>query len=71
MSFTNNTYYNLFNKQKTNQYSVSNTTYKQRIKKLNVLKFTYFIFSMYLCEVENHVYHLCSVKVNVMASKSQ
>ena len=45
MSFTNNTYYNLFNKQKTNQYSVANTTYKQRIKKLNVLKkaleFTY------------------------------
>ena len=40
-----NTYLNLFNSQKINQFSVGNTTYKARIKKLNRLKnaleFTY------------------------------
>jgi len=45
MSFTNNPYYKLFNKQKANQFVVANSTYKQRIKKLNILKkaieFTY------------------------------
>ena len=41
----NNKYWNLFKAQKDNQYIVGNTTYKQRIKKLNDLKnaleFTY------------------------------
>ncbi|GGG34209.1 aldehyde dehydrogenase family protein [Bizionia arctica] len=34
----NNTYSNLFNKQKANQFQIGNTSYKQRIAKLNSLK---------------------------------
>lgn len=33
-----NSFQSLFNKQKTNQYKVANSTYKQRIKKLNTVK---------------------------------
>ncbi len=35
---SSNKYWNLFNSQKSNQYNIGNTTYKQRIKKLNALK---------------------------------
>jgi aldehyde dehydrogenase (NAD+) len=35
---TNNPYYNLFIKQKNNQFKVSNSTYSQRIKKLSALQ---------------------------------
>ncbi len=35
---SNNRYWDLFNSQKANQYNVGNTSYKQRIKKLNTLK---------------------------------
>ena len=45
MSIISNPFYGLFDKQKSNQYLVANSTYKQRIKKLNALKnaleFTY------------------------------
>ena len=36
--YTTNTYYNLFIRQKDNQYKIGNTTYKERVKKLNALK---------------------------------
>lgn len=35
---SNNRYWDLFNSQKANQFNVGNTSYKQRIKKLNSLK---------------------------------
>ena len=35
---TNNPYYNLFIKQKNNQFKVSNSLYSQRIKKLSALQ---------------------------------
>ena len=35
---TNNPYHNLFQKQKSNQYKVANSTYNQRINKLNTLQ---------------------------------
>lgn len=38
MSDTNNKYEDLFHKQKANQYKIGNTTYKERIKKLKMLK---------------------------------
>lgn len=45
MNYSENSFANLFNKQKSNQYNVGNSTYKERIKKLNALKkaveFTY------------------------------
>ncbi len=37
-SYPKNRYWNLFAKQKANTYNIGNTTYKQRIKKLNALK---------------------------------
>lgn len=36
--YTTNTYYNLFIRQKDSQYKIGNTTYKERVKKLNALK---------------------------------
>lgn len=36
--YTDNPYYNLYHKQKSNQFSVGRTTYKERIKKLKDLK---------------------------------
>jgi len=45
MNYSDNKYATLFNTQKANQYNIGNTTYKQRIAKLNALKkaveFTY------------------------------
>ena len=38
-TFNNNPYFELFTKQYQNQYKVGNSTYKQRIKKLNALQF--------------------------------
>ena len=38
MSYSDNKFSKLFNTQKDNQFIVGNTTYKQRIKKLNELK---------------------------------
>jgi len=38
MEYKENQFLSLFNKQKANQYSIANTTYKERIKKLNALK---------------------------------
>lgn len=38
MGYTSNKYSELFDQQKANQFQVGNTTYKQRIKKLNALK---------------------------------
>ncbi|MGB1307804.1 MAG: aldehyde dehydrogenase family protein [Oceanihabitans sp.] len=38
MNYSNNTFSDLFNKQKANQFAIGNTTYKQRIAKLNALK---------------------------------
>ena len=38
MNTISNPFYKLFEKQKSNQYLVGNSTYKQRIKKLNALK---------------------------------
>ena len=35
---SSNKYFKLFNTQKENQYNIGNTTYKQRIKKLNAIK---------------------------------
>ena len=37
-TYPNNTYWDLFTKQKANALAVGNTTYKQRVKKLNALK---------------------------------
>ncbi len=39
MNYSNNRYADLFNKQKENQYNVGNSTVKERIKKLNKLKY--------------------------------
>ncbi|MEZ4793455.1 MAG: aldehyde dehydrogenase family protein [Gelidibacter sp.] len=36
--YRDNQFFELYNRQKTNQYSIGNTTYKERIKKLNALK---------------------------------
>ena len=38
MDYCNNRYFDVFNKQKENQYKVANTNYKERIEKLNALK---------------------------------
>ncbi|MCF6356842.1 MAG: aldehyde dehydrogenase family protein [Draconibacterium sp.] len=38
MSYTNNRFASLFDKQKANQYAIGNSTYSDRIKKLNNLK---------------------------------
>ncbi|WP_452220237.1 aldehyde dehydrogenase family protein [Lacinutrix salivirga] len=38
MNYSDNTYFALFEKQKANQYKIGNTTYKERIVKLNALK---------------------------------
>lgn len=37
-NYKDNRFFGVFNAQKTNQYKVGNTTYKERIKKLNALK---------------------------------
>ncbi len=39
MNIKNNRFYEVFDRQKSNQFIVGNTTYKERIKKLNKLKF--------------------------------
>jgi len=45
MNYSENSFAELFNKQKSNQYLIGNTSYKERVKKLNALKkaveFTY------------------------------
>ena len=38
MSYSDNTFSELFNEQKANQFHIGNTSYKERIKKLNKLK---------------------------------
>ena len=37
-TYSSNKYFKLFNTQKENQFNIGNTTYKQRIKKLDALK---------------------------------
>ena len=37
-TYSSNKYFKLFNTQKENQYNIGNTTYKQRIKKINAIK---------------------------------
>ncbi len=37
--FNNNPYYELFSRQRKNQYAIGNSTYKQRVKKLNTLQY--------------------------------
>jgi len=38
MNYSENSFAELFNKQKSNQYNIGNTSYKERVKKLNALK---------------------------------
>ena len=38
--FNDNPYFELFSKQQQNQFAIGNSTYKQRLKKLNTLQYT-------------------------------